>query len=326
MMIHSLLLLLGILTGMGVSSAADHLPDCQEIAVGEDRPLTLVYIPQEDPEKLIGDIAVISEYLQDELGIPVDGFVALDHAAAVEALRNCTADISFMGGLPYVMAHELAGAEVILGEVHRSQPFYHGRIFVHIDSDIETIEELAGRDIAFADPISESGYLYPLDIFTQAGLLEAGDDPHTFFGSVYFAGGYQQAVEAVINGVVDAAGASENVVFALEPDQLEQVRWIAESDPISSHAVIGRRGLDPGLTEAFTEAMLKLNEPDYQHLLQYVYNPDGYVRTTDEAYEGIRDIARRYGLLPEAEEAEATPPVEEPESTPKAVEPEQDYP
>jgi phosphonate transport system substrate-binding protein len=300
-------LLMAMLISIGVSRGTAQSSECEAIAVGVDRPLTLAYIPQENPEKLIGDIEVISVYLEGELGIPVDGFVALDHAAAVEALRNCTADISFMGGLPYVMAHELAGAEVILGELYRGNQIYHGRIFVRADSTIETLEDLRGRSIAFADPISESGYLYPLDLFVQAGFLEAGDDPQDFFGSVYFAGGYQQAVEAVINGFVDAAGASEYVTVSLRPDQLEQIRWIAESEPIPSHNVIVRQGLDPELTELFTTAMLQLNEPEYQYLLQHVYSPDGYVRVTDDVYDGVRDIARRYGFLPEVEEAEATP-------------------
>jgi phosphonate transport system substrate-binding protein len=292
------------LATFGIFAAAAQPSDCQGVEVGEGRPLTLAFIPQENPEKLIDDVENISSYLEEELGIAVDGFVALDHAAAVEAMRNCTADISFMGGLPYVLAHELAGAEVILGEVYRGQDIYHGRIFVRADSGIETIQDLSGRSIAFADPISESGYLYPLDIFVQAGLLEAGDDPQEFFGNVYFAGGYQQAVEAVINGFVDAAGASQYVTVSLRPDQLEQIRSIAESDPIPSHAVIARQGLDPELSDSFAEAMLQLNEPDYQHLLQYVYGPDGYVRVSDKAYDGVRDLARRYGFLDGAKGAE----------------------
>lgn len=296
-----LILLIGLLGGIGGAALAQS-GECDPVELGVDRPLTLVYIPQENPEKLIGDIAEISRYLEGELDIPVEGFVALDHAAAVESLRNCTADVSFMGGLPYVMAHELIGAQVILGEVYRGSEIYHGRVFVRADSDIERIEDLEGRSIAFADPVSESGYLYPLDIFVQAGLLSEQDDPQAFFGSIYFAGGYQQAVEAVINGFVDAAGASQYVTLSLRPDQLEQIRWIAESDPIPSHTVIVRQGLDEEFVERFTEAMLQLNDPDYQYLLEYVFSPDGYVRVTDDAYEGVREIAVRYGFLEETEE------------------------
>ena len=274
------------------------LPAPDESADSEARnELILAFIPQENPEKLLGDLDQITAYLSDELAIPVKGFVTQDHAAAVEALRNGDADISFMGALPYVLAHDQMGAEVILAEVYRGSPVYTGRIFVRKDSGIEALEDLRGKSIAFADPISESGYLYPLDLFVQAGHLARDEDPQSFFSNVYFAGGYQQSLQAVINGFVDAAGASQYAELLVAPDQLEELTWIAETDPIPSHVVLARPGLDPSLVEAFKQVMLKLNEPDYKHLLKYVYSPDGYVEATHEDYTSVEEVARLYGLI-----------------------------
>ena len=260
-------------------------------------PLTLAFIPQENPEKLLGDIAKITHYLESELDLDVRGFVSQDHAAAVEAMRNGEADISFMGGLPYVLAHDQIGVKVILGEIYRGSPVYRGRIFVRKDSGIINLEQLRNKTIAFADPISESGYLYPLDVFAQAGLIDPEENPMSFFDAVFFAGGYQQAIQAMANGFVDAAGVSQFAELLLTPEQLEKVDWIAESDLIPSHSVVARQDLDPDLLARFTEAMLQLNEPDYQHLLQYVYGHDGYVKVTDSTYDSVRELARKYGYL-----------------------------
>jgi phosphonate transport system substrate-binding protein len=259
--------------------------------------LTLAFIPQENPEKLLGDIEVITDYLTDEIGVPVKGYVTLDHAAAVEALRTGGADISFSGALPYVLAHEQVGAEVLLSEVYRGRSSYVARIFVRKGNGIDQLADLEGKTIAFADPISESGYLYPLEIIADAGLIERGSDPQSFFGRVYFAGGYQQAIQAVANGLVDAAGVSEFADLLLSPEQQSQVKWIAESEPIPAHAVIARKDLDPALKQRFVDAMLKLNEPQNRWLLRHVYAPDGYVEARPEAYEPVADVARRYGLL-----------------------------
>lgn len=260
-------------------------------------PLVLAFIPQENPEKLVGDIKIITEYLEKEMGIPVKGFVTQDHAAAVEALRNGEADVSFMGGLPYVLAHDQIGADVILSEVYRGSPTYRGRIFVRRDSGLKELEDLRGKSIAFADPISESGYIYPLDIFVQAGLFKKTDDPQQFFGTVYFAGGYQQAIQAVANGLVDAAGSSQFADLLLTPDQLERVTWIAESKPIPSHLVCARKNLDQGRKESFKRAMLKLNQPENKHLLKHVYSPDGYIEASHSDYESVEEMARLYGFL-----------------------------
>ena len=261
------------------------------------RDLVLAFVPQENPDKLIGDIREISRYLKDALGRPIRGYVTQDHAAAVEALTNGDADISFMGALPFVMARARNGADVILSEVYRGKPYYTGAIFVRRDSAIRTPGDLRGKTIAFSDPISESGYLYPLEIFVGQKLLQRGADPQKFFRRVYFAGGYQQAIHAVANGLVDAAGVSIYARLLLPPDRQADVRVIAESDPIPSHTVIARKGLDPALREKFVKAMLDLNDEKNRHLLKYVYGPDGYARPDRAAYEKVADLARLYGLI-----------------------------
>lgn len=266
-------------------------------AAAAERPLILAFIPQENPEKLIGDIRGISRYLTAELGRGVRGFVTQDHAAAIEALSAEKADISFMGALPYVMARARNGARAILSEVYRGKPYYASAIFVRRDSGIQTIAALRGKTIAFADPVSESGYLYPRDLFARANLLAHDKDPHTFFRRVYFAGGYQQAIQAVVNGLVDAAGVSIYAPMLLPPGQQTDALPIAQSPPIPSHAVIARKGLDAATTEAFVSAMLKLNQPSHRHLLKHVYSPDGYVRASPGAYEDVAKLARQYGLI-----------------------------
>ena len=264
---------------------------------GQETSLRLAFIPQENPDKLLGDIAAITNWLAEQIGAPVEGFVTIDHAAAVEALRNGDADISFMGALPFVLAEAEIGAVPLLSEVYRDAPSYTGRIFVRRDSGIETLADLRDKDIAFADPISESGYLYPLAEFVDAGLIAATNEADAFFGRVFFAGGYQQAMQAMAEGLVDAAGASQYADLLLSPAQQAQVTWIAESDPIPSHVVIARPGLDAGLRARFVDAMLRLNAPENRNLLRYLYGPDGYVRADSANYEGVRAMARRYGLL-----------------------------
>lgn len=281
------LMVLGAATGLAFGTALR----------AQNRALRLAFIPQENPEKLLGDIDAITGWLAEEIGVPVEGFVTIDHAAAVEALRNGDADISFMGALPFVLAEAEIGAVPLLSEVYRGAPSYTGRIFVRRDSGIETLSDLRDRDIAFADPISESGYLYPLAEFVGAGLIEGPGAADAFFGRVFFAGGYQQAMQAVAEGLVDAAGASQYADLLLTPAQQAEVTWIAESEAIPSHLVIARPGLDADLRERFVDTMMRLNEPENRKKLRYLYGPDGYVEADPVAYDGVRDMARRYGLL-----------------------------
>jgi phosphonate transport system substrate-binding protein len=259
--------------------------------------LKIAFIPQENPEKLLGDIDVITKWMGEQLGVPVQGFVTFDHAAAVEALRNGDADVSFMGALPFVLAEAQMGAEALVSEVYRGYPSYAGRVFVRKDSGIETLADLKGRDIAFADPVSESGYLYPLDLFVEDGLFTGTQGAVDFFGNSFFAGGYQQAMQAMANGLVDAAGASQYADMLLSPEQQTEIKVIGESVQIPSHAIIARPDLAASMKAKFTDMMLTLNAPENRHLLAYLYGPDGYVVADTAAYDGVREMALKYGLL-----------------------------
>ncbi len=266
-------------------------------AAAGDKPLVLAFVPQENPEKLLGDIRAIDSYLEAAMGRRIETRMTTDHAAAVESLAAGAADIAFMGALPYVMARERIGAAALLSEVYRGKPSYSGAVFVRRGSGIAGLQDLKGRSIAFADPISESGYLYPLDLFVRDGHLAARGDPKAFFGEVYFAGGYQQAIQAVANGLVDAAGVSIYATLLLDADRRGDVTAIARTPPIPSHVVVARRGLEPEPREAFVAAMLGLNAPSKRHLLKHLYGPDGYVRPDRAAYDGVAAMARKYGLI-----------------------------
>lgn len=260
--------------------------------------LKLAFIPQENPEKLLADIAQITAWLSDKVGFPIEGFVTIDHAAAVEALRNRDADISFMGALPFVLAEAQIGAVPLLQEIYRGATSYTGRVFVRRDSGITDLAGLKGKTIAFADPISESGYLFPLDEFVKAGLFADAEGANRFFGRVFFAGGYQQAMQAMAEGLVDAAGASQYANLLLTPEQQQAVTWIAESPAIPSHLVVARPGLDAGQLQTFVGTMIRLNDDDEGAArVRQLFGHEGFAAADPANLDPVRAIARRYGLL-----------------------------
>ncbi len=134
----------------------------------DDTQLRIVFIAYQNPNQLLEDIQPVVDYLEQALKVEIRHFMATDYAGVVEALRNETADAGFMGPLQYVMAHHFAGAYPIVGEVYGDSPTYSARIFVRKNSGIRTLKELRGKTIAFVDPISSSGYMYPLDTFRSS--------------------------------------------------------------------------------------------------------------------------------------------------------------
>jgi phosphonate transport system substrate-binding protein len=259
--------------------------------------LRIVFIAYENPDQLVEDVVPVTTYLEKALGMKVEHFAATDYAAVVEALRGGNADVGFMGPLQYVIAHREAGAYPILGEIYKGSPQYVARIFVRKDSGIAKLSDLKGKTIAFTDPLSSSGYMYPLDVFRTAGLIKRREDADRFFKKIYFAGGDEQAMRAVYNGFVDAAGIGQYAYSLLRPEERDGVTTIGESRPIPSHCVVVRKELDAKVAEKLRQALLALNQGPERKLLKHLYGVDGYVPVTHETYAGVEQVAREYGFV-----------------------------
>jgi len=263
----------------------------------KNKELRVVFIAYENPDQLIEDVQPVVAYLEQRLSRKVRPFVATDYAGVVEALRNETADIGFMGPLQYLLAHEQAGAVPILGEVYSGQPWYTARIFVRKDSGIKSLTDLRGKTIAFTDPLSSSGYLYPLETFRRAGLIASREAAEQYFRKIYFAGGDEQAIRAALNKFVDAAGIGQYSFNLLRPEERDQMTYIGESPRIPSHCIVARKGLDTASVSGIQDALLALNTGANRALLKNLYNVDGYVKVTHETFAETERIARDYGFL-----------------------------
>lgn len=257
--------------------------------------LKIVFIAYQSPDQVVEDVKPVVAYLEKSMGMEVKHYVVSDYAGIVEALRNASADMGFMGPLQYVLAHSMAGAYPILGEVYKGKPSYVSRIFVRKDSGIRSAEDLKGKTIAFVDPISSSGYLYPLKIFKDKGLVRS--EATDFFKRIYFAGGDEQAIRSVLNRFVDAAGVGQYSYSLLRPEERDEVISIEESVRIPSHCVVVRKGLRREVVLRLQASLLALNEGPNKHLLERLYSVDGYVKVTHKDYESVERIAREFGFL-----------------------------
>jgi len=252
-------------------------------------PATLVvaFQPQENPEKLQLDAATLTEFLARELGQPVKIYIPTDYAAVVEALRAGHAHVAYFSAWPYLLAHKLAGVEIIAAEERRGATSYTSQWYARKDSGIRSLADAAGKSAAFTSPSSTSGYLFPLAKLMDDGLLPARGDPARFFKQVVFAGGYEQALKALARGQVDVAAASDYAFGQyLTAEEQAGIVVIARQGPVPTHCLAAKADLSPDLRARIAAAILKLNEPDHKALLKSVYGAEKLVPVTHDAHVG----------------------------------------
>jgi phosphonate transport system substrate-binding protein len=205
------------------------------LALGAGRPaqaqssLHLVLTPSQKPTDLLAS----GEEFAQLVGMPVRVTVASDYAAVIEALRNRSADLAFVHPGGYVLASREAKARIVAKNLWHGKSSFTARIYVRRDSGIKAVEDLRGKTIAFVDPASSSGYIYPMVLLIKRGLV-TNRDPKTFFKEVVFSGAHDASMRALLNGHVDAIASFDlaREQYLRDPAERERLIFVAETPEI----------------------------------------------------------------------------------------------
>ncbi|HZS32192.1 MAG TPA: phosphate/phosphite/phosphonate ABC transporter substrate-binding protein [Methylomirabilota bacterium] len=262
-------------------------------------PVHLVLTPSQKPTDLLAAGEEFGAALGKLIGRPVRVTVASDYAAVVEALRNRTADLAFVHPAGYVLANREAKATIVAKDRWHGHTSYTARIYVRKESGITSLEGLRGKTIAFVDPSSTSGYVYPMVMLMEKGLVQ-NRDPRTFFKEFVFSGSHDAGLLALLNGHVDAFASFDQAreQYLKDPAQREKLTWVAESAPIPEGGICAREGLDPALVAQVRAALLSMRGPAYEPLLKKLYDIDGFEAAEDREYAPVRAAMDLLGWRP----------------------------
>jgi phosphonate transport system substrate-binding protein len=223
--------------------------------------------------------------------------VASDYAGVVEALRSRRVDLAFVHPVGYVLANREAGCQILVRDVWQGRVAYTAKFFVRKGSGIERLEDLRGRTIAFVDPASSSGYIYPMVLLMKSGLVR-DRDPKTFFKEALFAGTHEAALHSVVHGRVDAAASFDKApdLHLKDPALIARLTWVAETPEIPEAGICARPGLPPEPLARVRRALLAIKAPEHAGLLKQLYDIDGFVEASDQDYQPVRDAVELMGL------------------------------
>jgi phosphonate transport system substrate-binding protein len=261
--------------------------------------LHLVLTPSQKPTDLLAAGEDFGKALGQLVGVPVRVTVASDYAAVIEALRNRTADLAFVHPAGYVLASREAKAMIVARNLWHGKSTFSSRIFVRKESGFKTLEDLRGKTMAFVDPASSSGYIYPMVMLMQRGLVK-GRDPKTFFREVVFSGSHDASMQALLNGHVDAIATFDlaHEQYLKDQAQRDKLTWVAETPQIPEAGIAARDGLDPAMVNRVRAALLKIRGPEYATLLKRLYDISGFEPAEDKDYDPVRQAVDLLNLRP----------------------------
>ena len=257
------------------------------------------------------------EYIENEADVTIEVNEASNYSAILQAFRNDQIDIS---GTPHTIG--IIGDRLeVTDVVGLRRAFGTDREFAFIttlpEDNISDINELAGSEITFADPLSTPGAMFPLYMLSQGGLDvgEAPDGDPVDFQASY--SDHAIARQQLINREsVKAAGTgSFSVIEHVPPEQLPDrfvendpaaesagsaepaLDLLAVSEPIPRPPVLSRRKWDSENREPVEQALL--DAPSEAFISEDAEFPlwfDGVVTGSIEEYDPVADVMSELGI------------------------------
>ncbi len=278
---------------------------------GWPRELVLGLVPSLEAQAMVDNLEPLADHLEAELGIRVRAFVPQDYTGLVEALGSGRADIGMLPPFAAMLGQRRYDIEPILVSVRKGEIGYRAQFMTNDPSVCETpptadargllscrgdVRALRDQNVAFTDPNSTSGYLFP-----ALHLLGAGLDPESDVRGL-FVGAHDSAALAVYSGDVRFGVAYDDVrqfILPQYPDIGEKVIVFDYTVMIPNDGVQLRPGLPADLKRAIQDAFIGLADsqahlPDEEKVLWILYEIDGFVPAEPGMYDPVRSA---YELL-----------------------------
>lgn len=252
--------------------------------------ITMGFVPMRDGDKLIDSVEPLTDMLAEELGVPVKGFTATNYIGVVEGLGSDQVDFGFIPPFAYVLANKENDAEVILTAINdKGEANYKSQFLVREDSDIKDFEDIRGKRVAFVDPSSTSGYIFP-----AAHLKMLGIDLDKDIQSMD-SGGHDKSLQLLLNGDVDVIATFSTVVDRYKdefPDAKEKTRVLGYTEDIPNISVTVNGEMDKAMSDKIKAALLKIVDTEEgSEMLKDLFNMHGFKEATDADYDIIRKTA-----------------------------------
>ena len=253
-----------------------------------------------DNQSKIEQYDKVCEYLSKEIGQKVTYVKGSDYATVIEAMKTGKVDFALTGPFSYLIANSKAGAESLVATAYSDGHInnYSSIIFTSADSGITSIDQIKANpekySIAFSDPASTSGYLYPLSYLRSIGI-----EPNEDMKQALFAGGHTAGIFSCLSQKVDIACTTANSLERLlRKERIQEgsyiVLWQSEAIPPSNIYV--HKDMPQETKHKLRDAYVGMKDknPALMQLIKDQYNKDiHYIPVHDSIYNDMRKLINK---------------------------------
>ena len=218
-------------------------------------------------------------------------------------LKEQRVDLYFESPFTIALVDKESGAVPFLLRWKEGVAQYHSIFIIKNNSSIKTLNDFAGKTIAFEAPESTSGYLLPKAYLIQKGFKLVGestknssnDDDNNIIRYV-FAREDQNIPLWVVEGKADI-GVISNVDFEQEVYESikSQLKIIDRTIDVPRHVVSHRSEMEPALVQKIKDVLLNMDkDPEGIEILRNFDNSTRYeeINNKDQLFGPINNMLR----------------------------------
>ena len=255
---------------------------------GSDGGVSFAVAPVISPDKSFASYRLFTKYLAARLKTPVQLIQSKTYLEVNEMLRNGSVHFALVCTGAYVMGDREFGMDLVAVPRYLGKAEYYSYIIVREESPIREVKDLEGKRIALTDPLSNSGYFYPMFLVRQMGR-----DPKIFFSQMLFTYSHDSSMQAVLKGIADVA-AVDSLIFDYELEHNRalgrSLRIIHESPPFGINPIVASRTVPKGVVEAVKQILLAMDQDAEGRRILDLLRIDDFIEPPEGMYEATRKM------------------------------------
>ena len=270
-------------------------PDRELDERGDPVTLRIADTGLEGMEELQRHFGPFRDAMEDMLGRPVEFEPVSDRTIATHSMEAGDVDIVLAGPTEYLFIRSRNQDVRPVAGIERGE--YYSVFVTRRDAGIESLQDLAGRDVALKARGSTSGYVTPMGMLMDAGF----DDPYDAM-NILDIDADEPRYQSLIAGDIDAfAGGIRDWRWFEERGHDGDHVVLAQSDPLPADVFIVRGGLSDELVEEIRAAMLAHGDQIIDALVagggqMTKFRGARVIEADDSYFDGFRQVHQRLGL------------------------------
>jgi len=257
-------------------------------AADRAHPMRIAVSAMTSPKQTFEVYRDILDYVAEKSGRPVELVQRETYEEINDLIESGDLDMAFVCTGAYIEGHDTFGMEILAAPVAYGEPVYYSYTIVPASSTATEFEDLRGSTFAFTDPMSNTGTLVPTYL-----LGRMNETPESFFGEFMYTYSHDRSIQAVSDGIVDAAAIDSLIYDFMKADgdaAVENTRVLAKSPPYGIPPVVVHPDLDPAVKAELRAILLGMHEdPAGRAILQGI-QIDRFDVLGDGAYDSVREM------------------------------------